>query len=210
MLSFEKNCGLKLIKEIVTSDSTISRIYGFILYTSRHPYVAKVLRDNAFWDSLNEISGSNWPIFAVRPLQQGSYSFKGGGPPGTMSMMVSTWDEPSSNMPIIRDFGLTDSKELPLFVVFMWDDNDELQQLSIHIMGDDEKSVYSSLETIVSTISQTEEMIEPQYKRTVNVFRNVTQQLEALSFKNTIKSRGKIAMRFAEYLSAFIKPLLVG
>ena len=45
MVPFEKECGLKIIKNLVKGDKTLSRIYGFILYTDKDPYVAKVLRD---------------------------------------------------------------------------------------------------------------------------------------------------------------------
>jgi hypothetical protein len=74
MFSFEKECGLEIIKDIVKGDKTLSRIYGFILYTDQDPYVVKVLRDEVFWNALNSISGANWPIFAVRPLRKGNYS----------------------------------------------------------------------------------------------------------------------------------------
>ena len=71
MFPFEKECGLKIIKELVKGDKTLSRIYGFILYTDKDPYVAKVLRDEDFWNALDSISGANWPIFSVRPLRKG-------------------------------------------------------------------------------------------------------------------------------------------
>ena len=48
MISFEKECGLETIKNLVKGDKTLSRIYGFILYTDKDPYVAKVLRDEDF------------------------------------------------------------------------------------------------------------------------------------------------------------------
>ena len=71
MISFENECGLETIKNLVKGDKTLSRIYGFILYTDKDPYVAKVLRDEDFWNALDSISGANWPIFSVRPLRKG-------------------------------------------------------------------------------------------------------------------------------------------
>lgn len=203
MFEFQKDCGLKLIKDLVEGDKNLSRIYGFILYTEQDPYVVKALRDEDFWNALNSKSGDNWPIFAARPLQQGRTRFSGGGGPGQMSMMIATWDEPKANLPVIRDFGLEDSQDLPLFVAFMWDDEDNLNEITIPIRGDNVDEVYHSLEKIVRTITRTEERILPEYKGTVNVFRNVKAELEALKLKHTVISRGKMIGRLAGFLSMF-------
>lgn len=203
MINFEKTCGLKLIKDLVGEDKNLSRIYGFILYTEKDPYVAKVLRDEDFWNALDSLSGANWPIFAVRPLQRGQYKM-----PSTsrnvISYMMPTWDEPRTNMPILHDFGMKDSENLPLFMAFMWDDQDELNQIAISITGSDVDSVYHSIEEIVKTITRVESEVLPQYKRSVNVFRNVVTEMEALNFKHKVIQRGKIAFRISEYLGTFV------
>lgn len=48
MFAFQKDCGLRVIKDLVDGDANLSRIYGFILYTEKDPYVIKVLRDEVF------------------------------------------------------------------------------------------------------------------------------------------------------------------
>ena len=204
MFPFEERCGLQLVKELVSDDPNLSRIYGFILYTDKDPYVAKVLADSFFWKSLDAISGCNWPIFAVRPLKRGSYKTKNSNP-STISMLVQTWDEPRENIPILKDFGMKDSDSLPLFIAFMWDDNDELQQLSVPIEGSDIDSTYRYIESIVKTISSVENSILPDFKRTVNVFRNVSLELNALMLRNTIKKRGKLFRDIADFFSMFLK-----
>jgi hypothetical protein len=203
MLDFEKTCGLKLIKDLVGEDKNLSRIYGFILYTEKDPYVAKVLRDADFWNALDSISGANWPIFAVRPLSEGQYKMPSSSGKA-ISYMVPTWDEPRANMPVLHDFGMKDSENLPLFVAFMWDDQDELNQISISITGNDVDSVYHSIEDIVKAITKVENDVEPQYKRTVNVFRNVVTEIKALDFKHKLIQRGKISFRISEFLGTFI------
>lgn len=203
MFDFEKTCGLKLIKDLVGEDKNISRIYGFILYTEKDPYVAKVLRDEDFWNALDSISGANWPIFAVRPLRKGQYKM-----PSTsrnvISYMMPTWDEPRTNMPVLHDFGMKDSENLPLFMAFMWDDQDELNQIAISITGSDVDSVYHSIEEIVKAITRVESEVSPQYKRSVNVFRNVVTEINALNFRHKVIQRGKIAYRISEYLDIFV------
>lgn len=203
MFEFQKDCGLEVVKDLVEGDKNLSRIYGFILYTEKNPYVAKVLRDVDFWNSLNDNSGDNWPIFAARPLQQGTTRFSGGGGYGQMSMMIATWDEPKANLSVIQDFGLEDSQDLPLFVAFMWDDEDNLNEITIPIRGKSVDEVYQSLEEIVKTITNAENKISPEYKGTVNVFRNVKAELEALKLKHHVISRGKIIRRIAGFLSMF-------
>jgi len=203
MFDFQKDSGLEIIKGLIKGDSNLSRIYGFILYTESNPYVAKVLQDDVFWKALDIISGSNWPIFAARPLQQGQMEVKGSGA-GYTGFMVQTWKEPNKNIPVLKDFGLDNSQDLPLFVVFMWDDDDNLNEVAIPIRGNNKDSVYHSLEDIVKVISSVEEAILPENKGTINVFRNVKSELEALNIKHKIISRGKILLRIAEFLSVFV------
>lgn len=167
--------------------------------------MAKVLRDRDFWKALDSISGSNWPIFAVRPLTKAEDPFggRGYGNRNSMSMIISTSDEPRSNMQILKDFGLENSRSLPVFVAFIWDDQDNLNEITVPIEGFNTDTVYSSIESIVKVISDAENKVLPEYKRTENVFRNVVEQLEAHQFRNTVIRRGKIALRYAEFLSMF-------
>lgn len=204
MVPFEKECGLKIIKDLVKGDKTLSRIYGFILYTDKDPYVAKVLRDEDFWNALNSISGTNWPIFAVRPLRKGHYSIPSSGSSDMINYMVPTWDEPRANMQVLRDFGLKDTGNLPLFVAFMWDDTDELNQVAIPIEGKDIDTVYNSIEEIVKVVTKAESEVLPQYKGTVNVLRNIVTELKTLEFRHSVIKRGKIAFRLSEYLGLFV------
>lgn len=203
MFAFQKDCGLQVVKDLVKGDKNLSRIYGFILYTEQDPYVAKVLRDDDFWVSFDSISGSNWPIFAVRPLMKGKTVAKGGNGKGT-GFMVQSWEEPKSNLSVLKDFGLKNSSELPLFVAFMWDDTDQLNSISIPISGNDIDTVYQSIEGIVKTIASVENAIHPQYKGTVNVYRNVVTAFSGLRFKYKLKSWGKIGQRIAKFLEMFL------
>ena len=201
MFEFQRECSLRVIKELVEGDKNLSRIYGFIFYTDKDPYVAKVLRDDDFWNALNDISGSNWPIFAARPLQKGGYRHSSVS--GGIGYMVQTWEEPKDNLPIINDFGLQDSRELPLFIVFMWDDEDRLHEITIKIEGNDIDSVYSSLKEIVTAIAKVEDAVLPEYKGTVNVFRNVKSELEFLKLKHKVIEKGKAVEKILSFLSVF-------
>lgn len=203
MYTIQEEYGLKTIKDLVQGEKNLSRIFGFILYTNEHPYMVKVLKDSAYWNALDSFSGSNWPIFAVRPLEQGHYGF----PPrrgNDMQFMVMTWNEPQTNIPILKDFGLESSKSLPCFVAFIWDDNDELQSISIPIKGNNEETVYNSLEEIVKAVAKAEQNVRTKYKHNVELFRNVSDELKALDCKlrlNTIIEKGR---KFIEFFRLFI------
>ena len=201
MVAFEKDNGLKQIKGLV-KDANLSRIYGFILYTDKDPFVIKVLKDQDYWKALDDISGCRWPIFSVRPLQQGKYHLRKSS--GYTDFMMQVWDEPKQNFPILNDFGLDSSEDLPCFVAFMWDDNDELHKISIPIQGRSVVDCYNSIETIVKAIAKTEDMVTPENKQSVNVFRNVEIELKALNFRYKWGRRSKIVTRFVEFLAAFI------
>ena len=202
MYPIQQEYGLELIKKLV-DDNNLSRIYGFILYTRENPYVVKVLRDEDFWNALNDISGPNWPIFAVKPLEKGFYKTRGSSIPGVVGFMMQTWEEPRTNTQILTDFGLSNSKDLPCFVAFMWDDNDDLHSITVPISGNDIDSVYCSIEKIVRIIKETEDAISPEYKHNVEVFRNVSDQLNALKFKHKFKKSVRMGIRMLEFLKLF-------
>ena len=66
MIALNEEFGIEKLRGVC--DNATSRIYGFIMYTRKHSYIVKVLRDNDFWNELDEISGANWPIFSIKPL----------------------------------------------------------------------------------------------------------------------------------------------
>ena len=203
MLPLEKEYGLETIKGLVEGDKNLSRIFGFILYTEQHPFMVKVLQDSAYWKALDSISGPNWPIFAVRPLEKGYY-----GCPRSRGnekhMMIHTWNEPQTNLPILQDFDLKSSNELPCFVAFMWDDNDNLKRISIPISGNNTESVYNSIEEIVRVVAETEKNVLPEYKHNVELFDNVSKNLEALKCKHTLKTIMHTGWKFIEFFKSFV------
>lgn len=183
MIDFQEKTGLKVIKDLVSGEKNLSRIYGFILYTKKDDYVIEALNKQPFWDALDSISGDNWPIFAVRPLLPGKWKTYGGGGRNSIGFMVREYVEPESNKSILEEFNLKDGSELPLFVAFMWDNEDKINQIAVPIDDRDETSVRHSLKTIVNTITEVERRIAPEYKQTDAVFREVKLALEAQQFQ---------------------------
>ncbi len=203
MYPLQKENGLEVIKENVKNANT-SRLYGFILYTDSDPYVKKVLRDDDFWDALDEKSGQNWPIFAVRPITKEKTGIRALSNPRMINFIVSESERKISNEMVLKTFGLSSAKDLPCFVAFMWDDSDNLQSISVPIRGNNIDECYNSLREIVELITEAEDKVLPEYKRNVELFHIVADELSALQTRYTVKSIGRITKKFLDFFSSYI------
>lgn len=180
---------LQLIKGIC--EDSISRIYGFILYTRRHANVVNFLQNQNYWNCLDDISGPNWPVFSVRPLASGSMKMKGGGPEGVIGMMVSEWHEPNTNRRILDFFGLQESRDLPCFMGFIWDDREQLQQFKWPIEESSVDKVYDSLKKIVTLISDAEARVSENMKSSEYVWEEV---ITAIKKEESIANKIKVCL----------------
>lgn len=196
----QEDFGLEFLRKKCQESHT--RIYGFILYTRADPYVVKVLRDNDFWKALDEISGPHWPIFSVKPLEEGKIEFPKVGN-DMISYMVPKWHEPNTNKKFLKFFGIESSLELPCFVTFIWDDDDKLRSVVSKIDGSSENAAYESLSEIVSIITNTEAEILSSYKLSVNVFREVSQNLEARKFRHSVRESIKKVKDVVDFFGIF-------
>ena len=183
MIELKNEMGITQIREIC--EQATSRIFGFIMYTRRHSYITKVLRDSDFWGELDEISGANWPIFSIRPLSEGRYVLPQSNG-NFMQMMVPIWKEPNENRLFLNVFSLEESKDLPCFIAFIWKDNDEIEQIVWNLSNDSEEDAFNSIREVVKIISETEELILPEYKMTENVFKNVKKNIESRKVKHRL------------------------
>lgn len=196
MFPIEKEFGLKELRRIC--DNSTSRIFGFIMYTRSHSYIAKVLKDVDFWNELDEISGPRWPIFAVRPLKQGYYQDPN-LPHDAIGRMVPTWVEPNENKKYLDVFSLKESSDLPCFVVFIWNDDDELEQITFKLSNSNFEDAFDSIRNIVSIISETERQILPKYRKTDRVYSNAKKDLKAHFTHQKIKK----SFEYFSYLRDF-------
>ena len=201
MFPIEKEFGLKELRS--QCDKSASRIFGFIMYTRRHSYIAKVLGDIRFWNELDEISGPRWPIFAVRPLEQGHYQYPN-FPPGFIGMMVQTWSEPNENRKYLDVFSLNESSDLPCFIVFIWNDDNELERITFKLSNQNQDAAFDSIREIVSIIADVEQQIIPTYRTTDSVFRNVKEDLKAHFFHKKLKKSFEYFPYIYDFISKFL------
>lgn len=201
MFPLEKEFGLEEIKQ--KCEESNSRIYGFIMYTRRHSYIVKTLRDKDFWNELNEISGVNWPIFAVQPLEEGWYTYPNLNNEEVLQFMIPTWHEPNENRKYLEVFSLQESKDLPCFIAFIWNDKNEIEQITFKLSNKNEQEAFDSIREVVTIISQTENNIHIDYKRSEQVFQNVKADIEAFSFRKKLNK----SFIYFNYLKEFFKSI---
>lgn len=193
-LNLKENITGALIKSV--AEMANSRICGFIIYNQKHANVAKVLRDADYWAEFDAISGANWPIFCVRPLKE-----QHDGSDHWVSMMIATDNAPKINQQILDYFGLNDSdQDLPCFVLFAWDDNDSLCMNAYKIDFETIEQTHTSLRQIITAISKAESDILPEYKSSTSVFRNASQEIDALQTREKFH-------KFIENASFWLNPV---
>lgn len=202
MCAIQEECDLQLIKQLV-DDKNLSRIYGFILYTDKDLYVRKMLADKLYWEELDKKSGARWPIFTVRQLIKGHDELIPTGSEYT-SFMLKKWNEPATNMDVLNAFEIKSTEDLPVFVAFIWDDNEEIQSISVNIDGNSDSAVYNKVDEVVSAIARVENAVLPQYRQNKELYRNIKTELEALNFRCTVKTITKMAKKFIPFLRMFI------
>lgn len=198
------NADIEDIRGICNVSNT--RISGFIMYTRRHSYVVNALSDKNKWNELDEISGANWPIFSVRPHDNFSIprSAYNDGDSSIAYMMVMTTDEPNDNRGLLEVFSLNEKDDLPCFVIFIWRDNNELERLVWKLNNDSVDEVFKSIREVVELVSETEGYIDPEYKRSENVYRNVKQNVEARLFRKSIVRKGVLLSKIRDFISMLI------
>lgn len=137
---------------------SIVKIFGAIIYSDRHPYIKKVLKDEDYWRALDEISGQRWAIFSARAIE-GHTEIKGGGPPGSLSMMISVWVEPRENRKLIEYLQL-DSTQKPAFIIFTRLKTGEILKSILNLDDSSPENAYEKLRQIIDDLTSAVEKIE--------------------------------------------------
>ena len=170
-----------------------SNIYGFILFSEINYSVVKVMRDADFINALHVISGPNWPILFVSPLEKKIIDFDGTGTNGTIGYSLCVSRETAYNKAALEFFDLKNSEsDLPCFVVFSRDINNPevFAQRAFRINGKTEDEVRQSLGEIVSTIADIERTIRGGSNEQFNdqyIFWEATKKLDQMEVGNLIR-----------------------
>ena len=189
----------KIIKD--KSNSNAANIFGFIAYTNAHPNVIKILRDSDYWTCFDEIS-NGWIIYSIRP-EQGSTRLPE-MPEGVMGMMAPIWHEPNKNKEFLEFFDMESTQGLPLFIAFAIGQDQTIDKIAFKIDDSSQDTAYQSIKLIIDTITNTLDLIDPMYKSTTSVFREVEKQIGCLEFKQKIHATRKTLEFFTGLITNFL------
>ena len=162
-------------------------IFGVLLYTRAHPHIIKLLKDDDYWDALDEISGKKWAIFSIKPLVRKLKRdpFQS----NIISNMIPIYEEPFMNKKLLRDFNIQDTSSLPMLLVFWKKENGHTDQITYSLSGDSVETLYKDLNRIVSAITETIERITPEnMTETARIFQEV---LGTVKYKATWRTIAK-------------------
>lgn len=157
---------MKLAQQLVAQHKgkgQLVDLYGVILFTDAHPNLSKVLKDEYYWRSFDEISGQRWAIFSVKPKQGRMNVPKLKG--GMIGLMVATWDEPKENKPLIEEFDIDSTRELPTLLIFTWDQvSPEALKITIQLDDSSLEAAYTSLRESIRRVTDVVERTDPAFR----------------------------------------------
>lgn len=145
--------------ELYRKDKNLVDVFGLVLFTNEHANIKKVINDEDYWSSFNELSGKRWAIFSARQ-QTGSYGFPPSRP-DVMQFMVQVWREPEANKELLNYLELESTKELPLFAVFS-EYEDNILSTFLKINDESINNAYGSLKAAIRVTTESIENISEE------------------------------------------------
>ena len=182
MYSLEEMLNIDLLNDSKRRFKT-ANLFGFIAYSERNPYVAKVLQDKFFWDSLN-VRSRGWIVFAIRP----NSSFYGGANADFINQSLGVMPE-----------------EYPQFVILAIDTDKQLLQCNYPISDGSIDDAYKSIQQIVDEITHSITRINPENKSSTCVYREVRKDLDATLTSARWK---RVSKELVHVLSSFLSNIL--
>lgn len=145
------NWAIDLVDNHKPSDSE-ANVFGIILYTDAHPHIKKLLKDDDYWEALDEWSGPQWAVYSTRALK-GTVGLPE-MPKGCVGFMVPVWKEPRENKKLLDAFEIESTESLPLLLVFAKDEDGSILKNEIKIPSSSVEESYNSLKEALNNISQ--------------------------------------------------------
>lgn len=178
------------IIELATENNDTDKIFCLILYTNKNPHVVKCLRDDDYWEALNESSGKVFNIYAVRP-KEGNYTIprRNSNNNSIAYCMIAIWTEPSDNKELLSELALSDTKDLPVLYFL---NKDFGEAYTVPIEGSNKEEVYNDIEDIITKVCE----LEQRGKFTFEKLKNTFLKRKVLKFAKENSSVIKIASKY--------------
>jgi hypothetical protein len=169
------------------------KIFGILLYSNENPHIIKMLRDIDYYNSLNEKSGEDLIIFHT-PIQKGNYIYSSKGN-SSLALMVRIWKEPEDNKKVLPIFEIKDSRELPVFTLFLFENGE------LHFFNN--KIKYSSVEDSYLSLASVIDNIKPIYKmNTKNKLNYFKLAKRKIKINKYVKNLGSLISILSKYRGA--------
>jgi hypothetical protein len=197
---------LKLIEEFGQRKNTHD-VFGIILYTELDAHVINVLTNDTYWAALGKLSGDRLVIFSIRSHQgSNTINFGGGGPPGSMSMMVmmKDWKEPKENEKLLSFLDIHSTEDFPLLMIFTKVGNDQILRTIVKIQGKNDAECYECIFAAVKIITASISRVKEEYiKNNFEVFNLIDDALKQSILFKRFKKGVKFALIIKKLLSFF-------
>ena len=132
------------------ADPALADLFGIILYSDAQANVKKVLRDEDYWEALDEVSGPHLAVFAVRT--------KAPKVPGNLDFVVPVWKEPRENLALLEDLQLPSTEKLPA-IVWLTHDRGDLLRCVVPLDDRTEEAAYASIKKALTIAGEAMENV---------------------------------------------------
>jgi hypothetical protein len=128
-------------------DGSLADLFGLILYTDAHANIKKVLRDEDYWKSFDNVSGPYLAVFSIRtPIHRRTRD-------DDMGFMVSVLRDPEDNLTLLADLQLTPTQKLP-GIVWLTRDEGDLLRCIVPLNDRTEDAAYASIKESLVTAAE--------------------------------------------------------
>ena len=175
-----------------------ANLFGIIAYTDANPNIKKVLRDSDYWDSFNHLS-AGWIIYAIRPEygQHVTYFTDENGYKRERSSFEFNYD-------FLQDFGISQEESFPIFIIAALVEDDRIQAIRIPIDDSSIETANESIRHIIETATQVISGVEPKYRSSTHVLREVEAQMNALKASASFSKASRAFKRFFQTVTTAI------
>ncbi len=167
-----------------------ANLFGIIAYTDANPNIKKVLRDSDYWDSFNRLS-TGWIIYAIRPEygQHVTYFTDESGYKKERKSFEFNYD-------FLQDFGIGQEESFPIFIIAALVEDERIQAIRIPIDDSSVDNAYNSIKSVIITATKVISYIEPRYKSSTHVLREVEKELSSIKAKASFHKASKAFKQF--------------
>jgi hypothetical protein len=178
--------------------------FAFILYDFTNPHISQVLANNAYWQALNEISGSFLTVFSLHHQEPPAPNYN---PNIIHNMtMVPTWSNPrdDTNSLIRKYLGEDISVTFPAILFFQVDGRSVIDSILIELNEDYIEPSFNEIRShITNAVNALQRIHEENRGNLREIYNCLEREVTEARFTRNFKRNLGIGLRIAEFIKAF-------